>query len=491
VPVTAPASLHSETLESLSDQASALPVINSFAFILLLLFLAAVPFPYGAVTPTGTLILQCSAFAMGALTFLSIPRETRIGWTIYPLTVLALIALLGAWQLTPLPMTTLRSIAPLSAQVYSEANEILGLFGRKAVPAKISIAPWDTQVTSLLTLAYVVVFASAAILCNTRRRRRIAIAVLFASVVVHILYSAATTDAEDRLHGTFINPNHFAGYIEIALAFAFGLVWREILHSRERGAALRDIGERFEKRAMPLVAPILLWAVMAAGIGLTRSRGGILAAAVTTAILLAIAPFHQARTGRRRVMAIALIVAVLGGNVFVAVSTGQAPLLRFLASDPRDVSTDDRVEMWRASIAAWHLSPTFGAGLGAFREAFRRTQPAIVEGLVEQAHNDFLQMLVTGGWVGASLVVIAFASFFVLLVRAWRRQEHREESAFALAGIGALLSLTLHGIVEFNMSIPAIPATLAAMLGIAWAAATTNGDRGTIPRPRAVPKNPS
>jgi hypothetical protein len=57
-------------------------------------------------------------------------------------------------------------------------------------------------------------------------------------------------------------------------------------------------------------------------------------------------------------------------------------------------------------------------------------------------------LAVTGGWAGATLVTIAFASMFVLLVRAWRRQEHGEESAFALAGIGALLSLILHGLVR-------------------------------------------
>jgi hypothetical protein len=41
----------------------------------------------------------------------------------------------------------------------------------------------------------------------------------------------------------------------------------------------------------------------------------------------------------------------------------------------------------------------------------------------------------------------------------------------ALAGVGALLSLTLHGLVEFNLSVPIIPATLACALGVAWSAA--------------------
>lgn len=74
-----------------------------------------------------------------------------------------------------------------------------------------------------------------------------------------------------------------------------------------------------------------------------------------------------------------------------------------------------------------------------------------------------------------------------LLLRAWMRQEHREESAFALAGTGVLISLMLHGLVEFNMSIPAIPATLALMLGVAWAAATYEQRR---PSPRAADPAP-
>ena len=90
--------------------------------------------------------------------------------------------------------------------------------------------------------------------------------------------------------------------------------------------------------------------------------------------------------------------------------------------------------------------------------------------MIEHAHNDFLQILVTGGVVGAALGVALFGSLFVVFYRAWSRQIHREESALALAGLGALLSLTLHGLVEFNLSIPVIPATLSSVLGLAWAA---------------------
>lgn len=465
--------------------------MNALAFGLLLVFLALVPFPYGAVTPQGTFTLEAAAFVIGVLTFASIPQRGRFGPALFPLACLCAIALIGALQLMPLSIDMLRSIAPLSARVYDDTNQILRIFGRRQVAPKISIAPWDTQMTALLTLAYAVLFACAAILANTRWRRRMIVGALMASVAVHVFYSTVTTGAEERLHGTFVNPNHFAGYIEIGLAFAFGVVLREILYSRERATGSRDIGESIEKRALPLIAPIVLFGVMAAGIGLTRSRGGILAAALTTLILIFVAPLHGTHSRRRRLIRIALLLAFILGLGFVAIATGTSPILRFLSADAHEIRSDERIALWRASVDAWRLSPTFGAGLGAFREAFRRAQPASVEGLVEQAHNDFLQMLVTGGWIGALLVTAAYVSMFILLVRAWRRQEHREESAFALAGIGAMLALALHGLVDFNMSIPAIPATLAVMTGTAWAAAIARGEQGTRSKPRPVPSIPS
>jgi len=461
------------------------------AFGLLLAFVALVPFPYGAVTPSGTFVLSASAFLIGVFTFASIPQQRRIGPAIVPIACLCLIALIGAFQLMHLSMRTLQTLAPLSAHVYGDTNTILRIFSRHEVAPKISIAPWDTQMTALLTLAYAVLFASAAILANTRWRRRLIAAVFLASVMTHIFYSTVTTGADQRLHGAFINPNHFAGYIEIALAFAFGLVFREVLHSRERASGARDMGEGLEKRALPLVGPIVVFGVMASGLGLTRSRGGILAATITIIILIALAPLRRSHSERRQISRVGLLIAVIAAIAFVAMAAGSAPILRFLSADTHEIRSDDRLALWSGSIDAWRLSPTFGAGLGAFREAFRRTQPASIQGLVEEAHNDFLQMLVTGGWIGAMLVTIAWVSMFALLVRAWRHQEHREESAFALAGIGAMLTLALHGLVDFNMSIPAIPATLAVMTGTAWAAARASGEQRTRSKPRPVPSIPS
>jgi len=194
-------------------------------------------------------------------------------------------------------------------------------------------------------------------------------------------------------------------------------------------------------------------------------------ACAATLVMLAMAVLHG-RARYRRAIAVTEGVAVLSGLTIVGMTTGAYPLLRFLTSDPRDAESDMRVQLWKLSVEAWKQFPVFGSGLGSYREAFRRVQPEEMNALVEQAHNDGLQLMVTGGLVGFLLATAALLWLLFLFARAFVRQAHREEAAWALAGFGALLSLLLHGLVEFNFSIPAIPATLAVTLGCAWAAAS-------------------
>jgi O-antigen ligase len=216
---------------------------------------------------------------------------------------------------------------------------------------------------------------------------------------------------------------------------------------------------------------VLLWFVLAGGIALTESRGGILAAAVVTLLLLSFAPIHPRVKARRwsfTAGGAGVIAAAIG---LTALAVRQQPILRFLSSDPRDPASDLRFTLWRLSFQAWKSFPLFGSGLGTFREAFRRVQPRDLHYLVEFAHSDSLQLLVTGGIAGLLLGAAAMLTLLVRLLRSWYAEQRREESAFLLAASGAIFALLLHGLMEFNFSIPAIPATLACVAGFGWAAA--------------------
>lgn len=450
-------------------------------FGFLLLFVAAAPLLYGrtpdalrpaigggAVMPAGNLLIEICAFVIAAVTFFS---KSRVG-SLRPLAVPAAAAgglvLLGILQLVPIPETILDRLAPVNARVYHDSAEVLKMFGRDVPPPRISIAPIETAGTVLLILAYGALFFSAATLLRHRGRRRLFVLTLLTAAGAHILLAATRVSLQTRVHGAFYNPNHFAGYLGMILALAFGLLWREVLTGPDRLRSASARGDRFEKRFAPLAARILLWSFIAGGILLTQSRGGILAGGVTTLVLLLLAGFHRRNRTRRAAVAVGALL-ILAALLMVGVTAGGTAFLRFLEPDA-DVRTNLRVTLWKTSVEAWREFQLLGSGLGTFREAFRRVQPRGLPGRVEQAHNEFFQLLVTGGTVGAILGLALFGSLFVLLLRAWRREKHREESALVLAGFGALLSLTIHGLVEFNFSIPVIPATLACVLGAAWAA---------------------
>ncbi|MCU1244517.1 MAG: rane protein of unknown function [Acidobacteria bacterium] len=458
------------------------------ALLLLAVFIVAVPFPYGGIVSGGMLSIELCSFVLLALSLLGRGRLERLRGALLPVAAMAGIALLGAVQLLPLPAALVSLVSPRSARIYADAATARALFGRPAPSPRISIAPTETADTILLTLAYLALFIAAVLLLRSRRRRRFFVAVFLAGAVGHALVSTATrslepASADSRLHGAFINANHFAGYLEIALAVAFGVLWREVLYSKERGERVRRGRGRLERRLMQLSWRILLWGALVAAIGLTRSRGGVLVVILMTPAMLSLALLHPRLRNRRLAGAVAGSGALAAGIGFVVLAVRQQPIIRFLSSDPRDPASDLRTTLWRLSFEAWKQFPLVGSGLGTFREAFRRIQPREFDYLVEFAHSDPLQLLVTGGLLGFLLGAAAVGGLIVALLRRWAAEPRREESAWLLAGMGALVSLGLHGLAEFNLSIPAIPATLACIAGLAWAAGGADDPRtGSMPR---------
>jgi O-antigen ligase len=456
--------------------------MDAAAFILLLLFAVGAPLLSGlpprelrpalgggAVAPSGSHLLCVVAFLLASLTFLSGPAPSVARLPAVPMGAMRALAVLGAVQLLPLPERILGAIAPANLKIYHETGEILGLFGRTLVPSpRISIAPGETMTVVLLLVAYFLLFQCASRLLRTRGRRRLFAGALFASALFQIVWGAAAKAAAGRIRGTFANPNHLAAYLEIVLAFAFAALWVEVLTNRERAADAVTASESFERRFPAFASRMLIWSVIAAGIVLTQSRGAVLAAGLTTAVLLVSALRQRRRHGGRAGRAAA--AALLAGAALAAAAAGTGRFSRFLLTDPRDLGSTSRAVIWKVSVDAWREFPIVGSGLGTFREAFVRVQPRTLPAQVEEAHDDLLQLAVTGGAVGAALGIALFAALFVVLWRLFARQRHREESAFVLAGFGALLSLTLHGTVDFGLSIPVVPATLACALGGAWVA---------------------
>jgi O-antigen ligase len=435
---------------------------------LLAVAIVAIPLPFGGVLPGGRLLIQTLGFLALAASA-AIGSRPPLGRARLALIPLAAIGALGVLQLVPMPPTLVARLSPESAAIRARANEVLALFGREQIAARISIAPTETVQATLFVFACAAFFFAAAAVSTRSTRRWLGWLVVLAAAA-QIVWAVSAQRDDERIHGAFVNPNHLAGYLHIALAVAFGFVVESILTGGDREARKHDPLDRMHLRWAPVAWRALAWGVIVIGILVSRSRGGITAAAVTAVVMLVVA-LSTRHVRHHRAFAAAGVGAIAAGVAIAFATTGRWPLLRFFATDPRDAESDLRLTLWRLSIDAWRDFPLFGSGLGTYREAFRRVQPAGTNLLVEQAHHDALQMLVTGGAAGLALALLAIAAIAWLLWRGAIRNRHREGSAWSLAGLGALVALALHGLVEFNFSIPAIPATLAIVTGLAWGAA--------------------
>lgn len=444
---------------------------------ILAVLVVVAPLPHGGVLPGGAALLQVLAFLAAATSFLASGR--RLGAFRLPAAAVLGVTLLGVAQVLPAPAFVVRALAPGSLAAHAEGAEVLSLFGRSPAEApRLSVTPFETRRAALDVLAVLAAFVAAHRVGTSRYARRILVAAVIVSGLVQSLLAVLGHREEERLHGSFVNPNHLAGFLHAPAILSLGVALVSLVRrNREGGEA--DLADRLARRLPGIAAGIFLFAVLAGALGLTKSRGGILAQALAIGVFVGVT-FLLHRRGVRTRFAMRLSLAVGAGLLLVAIATRTEPVLRLLSSDPRDLGRDTRLEIWRVSLDAFRAQPVAGWGLGTFPEAFRRYQGRELRLFVEQAHNDGLQLLVTGGAVGLFLGALAAGSMLVRLLVGAVRQPRREEKVLAIAGSVSLLALLVHGLVEFNFSIPALPVVLAVTLGAAAAAtADEEADAGS------------
>ena len=110
---------------------------------------------------------------------------------------------------------------------------------------------------------------------------------------------------------------------------------------------------------------------------------------------------------------------------------------------------------WRSSlsISSTLLAiPTVGAGFGAYPVAVTKHHEASGRMAVRQAHNDYLELLASGGLVGAGLVAWFFALLFKRARSALRTPDHFRRSA-CLGALTGLVGVAVHSVFDFGLHI--------------------------------------
>jgi len=243
---------------------------------------------------------------------------------------------------------------------------------------------------------------------------------------------------KEFLAATYVNHNHFAGYLEMAIPVTIGALIRTTSHG---------IDHRPQSTVNRLVL-ISALVIMGTAFVFTQSRGAWIC---LTASLFAmgIALIKNKTIKVRSVFVLLWVVMVI---VLIAYANGSAVSKRMDtigAVTAGEVTGDLRLKMWEGSLKMILANPLIGTGIGTFDGSFNRYRPLALNSIrAEFAHNDYLNMASEMGILAPFLMLWIFFS----IVRKGFMKGRHPVAAGCAAGV---LSLSLHALVDFNFHIPA------------------------------------
>ena len=444
-------------------------------------------------------LLLCGSLAVLAVGALAIqPRPFRECHPGVPTLILPVIGALvfGAVQLVPWP-----GIVP-------EVGEL----------PVISRYPESTRL-ELAKLAFgALAFLSSVVLFDTRPAQRW----LFGTLALNGAALAAFGIAQkvswnEKLYWTweltqggqpfasYVNRNSAAGYLNLCLAGAVGLLIWAIARRKERFSAARD--ETIAGRILRVLLSIDGWQAFAgsclvlivAGVLASVSRSGIAAMilALSATAVVGLRTTTSEERPRRRLRTALLTLTFLIPVIGLLAWSGLLEPLRVRLTTDR-VLDDARFENWADGLRAAQHYGLVGSGFGTYRYAYLSFETRATPLWFVNADNQYLEALVEGGAVGLTLVAAAVGLLCLAVWRIARVQEGeapaeprapgpsttRSATGLASAAVILLVGQLSQAVFDYGLIMPANLLTFAALCGAISASAVERGSlRGWVSLP--------
>lgn len=442
--------------ESGQEQKPVWLFLERLIFYGLLVIVALAAIPYGTVEPWWIALFECAIFTLGALWFLTGLAKSD-------------------WRLPATPL-----LWPLVALVIFVSLQTIDFGGQRgtaeiegALRGTISADPYETRLVILKLLALSLTLVLLLRHATSHRRLRALIYVVIGIGVVSALFGILRQTTHRNSmgfflpslrpnsgYGQFINRNHFAFLMEMAFGLVLGLlvaggvsrervllylslampIWFALVLSNSRGGIFSMLGQ--------LIFTALLFTLVrapqkkAAGVGEASGWLRYVRNSVVTRVLLIVC----------LVIAVAVSVVWVGGDQLASrIEMGQAQ-----ASVEKIESRhgESRGEVWRASWALVKDNPLAGVGFGGYWAVIPKYHDASGELTPQQAHNDYLEILASGGIIGTALCAWLI---FVLLKqsRVQLRSADRFRRAACFGALVGLFGVAVHSLFDFGLHITA------------------------------------
>lgn len=277
-----------------------------------------------------------------------------------------------------------------------------------------------------------------------------------------VLHLSRPAQYHGRASGTYVCPNHLAGFLEMVLGLLLA-----------RTALYRPPNKPLEAAVLDKVLKVAALLAILVGLLTSFSRGGWLVA-LAGLLLFVIWGGARGLSPWPRVALAGLLLAA-----FVVVGFKWLPdrlsVRRTVTLEEEtgitvaDVTLGDRTPLWLATLRIIQAYPVFGTGPGTWRWFHGRYREPQVQENPDYAHSDLLQLVSDYGAVGTVLVLAALGVFYRHALRLARHAGSAEQRSFAVGSLLAVTMILLHGLVDFNLHITANALLLAAVLGLTTA----------------------
>jgi O-antigen ligase len=452
-----------QSVQTLPANSSSLKPAST-QFWLLAIFLVIVSLMGGAsrVDVQSLVLLRPLTMIFCALAFLTLRRE-HLGGRKLLLTGFIAVALLCLLHVIPLPPALWQSLP--GREILVEVDRLAGLDDMWRPLTMTPMNGWHAlaSLTIPLTVILLGIQLNRDDLC---RLLPVLLAIGAASGLLGMLqvmgdprgwlYLYSVTNNGTAV-GLFANRNHAA----TLLACLFPML--AVYASLHTGNVDRQRLQQFAAIAMGAVlVPLVL---------VTGSRSGMLLAllGLGAALLLYRKPV-QGGIARRsgaafkleawHLVAVGMVVSLVLLTLFFSRAESIDRLF------DRSAAEDTRSGYWQLGIAmVWKYFP-FGSGFGSFVEVFQIDEPSrlLKPTYVNHMHNDWLEIVLTGGVPAALLLIGAIATYIVGATRLWRNKE-LDSRAVKIARLAAVLivMLAMASITDYPLRTPSLMALFAVL----------------------------
>jgi O-antigen ligase len=304
--------------------------------------------------------------------------------------------------------------------------------------------------------------------CSTARRLETLAYVLIAIGIASALFGLLRSHLPDPLltavnsrlplpesYGQLRNRNHFALLMEMTIGLVLGL-------------GIADRG-RWKRLIVYASSGLILWTALL----LTHSRGGVLALLLEVVFLFLLISFtgKMSKSGKvgeeipKRVRArhlvtsvVALTMIVAGVWASVVMIGGEETIGRLEMTPDEFVSHTNsppkllRPQIWQASLELIKENAIVGVGFAGYATAITRHVNASGQWTLEEAHNDYLELIASGGVVAAALCIWFFA-LFIRLSTYRLRNAVVYERALICGALAGLFAVAVHSFFDFGLHI--------------------------------------